>query len=41
MYANPAKGGQSGIHVAKVFAELGLDKQLGPKSSCVIAGRTV
>lgn len=31
MYANPAKGGQSGIHVAKVFAELGLDKQLGPK----------
>ena len=31
MYANPAKGGQSGIHVAKVFAELGLDKQLGSK----------
>lgn len=31
MYANPAKGGQSGIHVAKVFAELGLDKALGPK----------
>jgi len=31
MYANPAKGGQSGIHVAKVFAELGLDKELGPK----------
>lgn len=31
MYANPAKGGQSGIHVAKVFAELGLDKTLGPK----------
>ena len=31
MYANPAKGGQSGIHVAKVFEELGLDKELGPK----------
>lgn len=31
MYANPAKGGQSGIHVAKVFAELGLDKELAPK----------
>lgn len=31
MYANPAKGGQSGIHVAKVFAELGLDKALAGK----------
>ena len=31
MYANPAKGGQSGIHVAKVFAELGLDKELGSR----------
>ena len=31
MYANPAKGGQSGIHVAKVFAELGIAKQLEPK----------
>lgn len=31
MYANPAKGGQSGIHVAKVFAELGLDKPLASK----------
>ncbi len=31
MYANPAKGGQSGIHVAKVFAQLGIDKQLAPK----------
>lgn len=31
MYANPAKGGQSGIHVAKVFAQLGIDKQLEPK----------
>jgi molybdate transport system substrate-binding protein len=31
MFANPAKGGQSGIHVAKVFAELGLDKALGQK----------
>jgi len=31
MFANPAKGGQSGIHVAKVFAELGLNKVLGEK----------
>ena len=31
MYANPAKGGQSGIHVAKVFAELGLEKPLASK----------
>lgn len=31
MYANPAKGGQSGIHVAKVFAQLGIDQQLAPK----------
>jgi molybdate transport system substrate-binding protein len=31
MYANPAKGGQSGIHVAKVFAQLGIDKQLESK----------
>jgi molybdate transport system substrate-binding protein len=31
MYANPAKGGQSGIHVAKVFAEIGLDKQIASK----------
>ena len=31
MYANPAKGAQSGIHVAKVFAELGLDKELAAK----------
>ena len=31
MFADPAKGGQSGIHVAKVFAELGLDKALGEK----------
>ncbi len=30
-YANPAKGGQSGIHVAQVFAELGLDKALASK----------
>jgi molybdate transport system substrate-binding protein len=30
MYANPAKGGQSGIHVAKVFAQLGIDKQVAP-----------
>ncbi len=31
MYANPAKGGQSGIHVAKVFAQLGIDKQIEPR----------
>jgi molybdate transport system substrate-binding protein len=31
MYANPAKGGQSGIHIAKVFAEIGLDKQIASK----------
>lgn len=31
MYANPAKGGQSGIHVAKMFARLGIDKQIEPK----------
>jgi molybdate transport system substrate-binding protein len=31
MYANPAKGGQSGIHIAKVFAEIGLDKQIESK----------
>src|SRR5690348_5261462 len=30
-YADPAKGGQSGIHVAKVFAELGLEKALAGK----------
>ena len=30
MYANPAKGGQSGIHVAKVFAQLGIDKDVAP-----------
>ena len=31
MYANPAKGGQSGIHIAKVFAQIGLDKQIAAK----------
>jgi molybdate transport system substrate-binding protein len=31
MYANPAKGGQSGIHIAKVFAQIGLDKQIESK----------
>jgi molybdate transport system substrate-binding protein len=31
MYANPAKGGQSGIHVAKMFAQIGIDKQIEPK----------
>jgi molybdate transport system substrate-binding protein len=30
-YANPAKGGQSGIHIAKVFAEIGLDKEIASK----------
>jgi molybdate transport system substrate-binding protein len=31
MYANPAKGGQSGIHIARVFTEIGIDKQLEGK----------
>lgn len=31
MYADPAKGGQSGIHIAKVFAQIGLDKDVAPK----------
>jgi molybdate transport system substrate-binding protein len=31
MYANPAKGGQSGIHIAKVFAQIGIDKQIEPR----------
>ncbi len=31
MYADPAKGGQSGIHVAKVFAQLGIDQAVAPK----------
>ena len=31
MYANPAKGGQSGIHIAKVFAQIGIDKYIAPK----------
>ena len=31
MYADPAKGGQSGIHVAKVLAQLGIDKELQPR----------
>lgn len=31
MYADPAKGGQSGIHIAKVFAQVGLDKEIAPK----------
>ena len=30
MYADPAKGGQSGIHIAKVFAQLGIDKAVAP-----------
>ena len=31
MYADPAKGGQSGIHIVKVMAELGIDKDIQPK----------
>jgi len=31
MFADPAKGGQSGIHVAKVLAQLGIDKDLQPR----------
>jgi molybdate transport system substrate-binding protein len=32
MYADPALGGQSGIHTAKVFAQLGIADQLKPKT---------
>jgi molybdate transport system substrate-binding protein len=32
MYADPALGGQSGIHTAKVFAQLGISEQLKPKT---------
>ncbi|MGE5090031.1 MAG: molybdate ABC transporter substrate-binding protein [Candidatus Levyibacteriota bacterium] len=32
MYADPALGGQSGIHTAKVFAELGIADQLRPRT---------
>lgn len=31
MYADPKKGGQSGIHIAKVFAQVGLDKEIASK----------
>jgi molybdate transport system substrate-binding protein len=31
MFADPAKGAQSGIHVAKVLAQLGIDKDIQPK----------
>lgn len=31
MYADPAKGGQSGIHIAKVFAQIGIDKEIAPR----------
>lgn len=31
MYADPSKGGQSGIHIAKVFAQIGIDKAIAPK----------
>lgn len=31
MYADPAKGGQSGIHVAKVMTQLGIDKDIAPR----------
>jgi molybdate transport system substrate-binding protein len=31
MYANPSQGGQSGLHVARMFAKLGIDKQIEPK----------
>lgn len=32
MYADPALGGQSGIHTAKVFAQLGIAEQLKPRT---------
>ena len=31
VYADPARGGAAGIHVAKVIAQLGLTEQLKPK----------
>ena len=31
MYADPKKGGQSGIYIAKVFTQIGLDKAIAPK----------
>lgn len=31
MFGDPAKGGQSGIHVAKVLSQLGIDKEVQPK----------
>ena len=40
MYANPAKGGQSGIHVAKVLRSSASTRRSARKSSCAIAGRT-
>jgi molybdate transport system substrate-binding protein len=36
---NPAKGGQSGIHIAKVLASLGIDRQLEPKLQLRDSGR--
>lgn len=39
MCGNPAKGGQSGIHIAKVLAGLGLDRQLGAKLQLRDSGR--
>lgn len=32
MYADPAKGGQSGIHTARVFEKLGIAEQMKPKT---------
>jgi molybdate transport system substrate-binding protein len=31
VFADPAKGGQSGVHVAKVLAQLGIDNELRPR----------
>lgn len=31
MYGDPGKGGQSGIHIAKVFVQLGIDRQIAPR----------
>lgn len=33
MYADPAKGGQSGIHTARVFEKLGIAEQMKPKTA--------
>jgi molybdate transport system substrate-binding protein len=38
-YGDPVRGGQSGIHIAKVLAGLGIDKQLGSRLQIRDTGR--